>query len=244
MRLRSKHNGSTRPFRSVLLPAVLSVVAGCASMPGGDVPDGAERTGAEARDDAHDGTPAAQAPIERKRGDYPEIETHETGFTITEQVRIGGRAREQYENALQLLRQDRVEQGIEALQAVTETAPELTAPYIDLGIAYGRAGELERAEAAFDRASRLAPEHPIVHNELGIVYRKTGRFREARAAYERALATYPGFHFARRNLAVLCDLYLSDLDCALEHYEAYMGSVGDDEQVEIWIADVRNRLGR
>lgn len=242
-----------------MLCAALAVVGGCSSMPAGGPPDRPARESA-VHEAAQDRQPPARAepavreaaqdrqpPIaamERKRGDYPEIEVGETGFTITEQVRIGGDVRADYQEALQLLRQERYEEGIPLLVAVTEEAPDVTAPYINLGIAYERSGDLERAEAALETASTLSPTHPIVHNELGILYRKTGRFAAARASYEKALATYPGFHFARRNLAVLCDLYLADLDCALENYEAYMESVVEDEQVAIWIADIRNRLGR
>jgi len=76
------------------------------------------------------------------------------------------------------------------------------------------------------------------------VYRKTGRFAEARSSYERALAIYPGYHFARRNLAILCDLYLADLDCALANYEAYMATVPGDDEASMWIADIRNRSGQ
>jgi hypothetical protein len=77
---------------------------------------------------------------------------------------------------------------------------------------------------------------------LGIVYRQTGRFSEARASYERALSIHDGFHYALRNLGVLCDLYIEDLPCALASYEAYSGIVTDDPQVGIWIADVRSRM--
>jgi tetratricopeptide (TPR) repeat protein len=84
----------------------------------------------------------------------------------------------------------------------------------------------------------------MVHNELGIIYRKTGRFAEARRSYETALAIYPGYHHARRNLGVLCDLYLADFDCALESYEAYMTTVPGDDQATMWIADLRNRMSQ
>jgi tetratricopeptide (TPR) repeat protein len=78
---------------------------------------------------------------------------------------------------------------------------------------------------------------------MGIVYRRTGRFDAAHASYEQALSIHPDYHYARRNLGVLCDLYLADLECALNQYESYVEIVSDDEQVVIWIADIRIRLG-
>ncbi len=173
------------------------------------------------------------------------IEVQEAvGFTITEEVRVGGELREDYEAALSLLERGQHELGIELLETVASAAPLLSAPRIDLGIAYHLAGDLEAAESALLQALELTPDHPIVHNELGIIYRKSGRFQEARKSYEAALAVYPGYHFARRNLAILCDLYLADLSCALENYEAYMTTVAGDDEATIWIADIRNRLAR
>lgn len=166
------------------------------------------------------------------------------GFTITEKARISANVRLDYNEALTLLDQDRIDEGIALLELVAAAAPELSAPHIDLGIAYHRAGELEAAEKNLLLALESNPDHPTAHNELGIVYRKSGRFAEARQRYQSALAIYPGYHYARRNLAVLCDLYLVDLRCALENYEAYMATVREDDEAEMWIADIRNRLGQ
>lgn len=166
------------------------------------------------------------------------------GFTITEKARISANVRLDYNEALTLLDQGRFDEGIAMLELVADTAPELSAPRIDLGIAYHRAGDLEAAEKNLLLALESNPRHPIAHNELGIVYRKSGRFAEARQSYESALAIYPGYHYARRNLAVLCDLYLVDLSCALENYEAYMATVREDDEAVMWIADIRNRLGQ
>jgi len=165
----------------------------------------------------------------------------EIGFTITEKARISGKVRAEYGSALDLLEQGQHEQGIELLRRITEEAPELSAPRIDLGIAFHWIGDLESAETNLQKALELNPDHPIVHNELGIVYRKTGRFAEARDSYEKALVVYPGFHFARRNLAILCDVYLADLACAIENYQAYLDAVPEDNEVTIWITDLRNR---
>ena len=166
------------------------------------------------------------------------------GFTITEEVRLSGDVRADYDRAVQLLAQQQYTQGIAMLQKVTAEAPNVTAPYINLGIAYGHTEDFEHAEQSLKRALELNPRHPIAHNELGMLYRRTGRFAEARASYERALAIHPEFHFARRNLAILCDIYLKDLACALENYEHYEAAVPDDEEAAMWIADVRNRAGR
>jgi len=182
------------------------------------------------------------APVEKRPQARIEIQ-EEVGFTITDEAPVDAAVREEYQAALAFLEQERLAQGIELLERVVEQVPELSGPRIDLGIAYHQDGNLEAAEAALGKALELSPEHPVAHNELGIIYRKTGRFQEARASYEKALAVYPGFHYARRNLAVLCDLYLVDPQCALANYEAYMKTVPEDDEAAIWIADLQNRIG-
>lgn len=166
----------------------------------------------------------------------------EVGFVITEEARISNEIRADYEEAMRLLEQGQSARGIELLGKAADDAPQLSAPRIDLAIVHHRAGDLKAAEEQLQKALRINPNHPVAHNELGIVYRKSGRLAEARTSYEAALAIYPDFHFARRNLAILCDLYLRDMQCALEQYQAYIGTVPHDDEVELWLTDVRNRM--
>jgi Flp pilus assembly protein TadD len=187
---------------------------------------------------------AFAAPVPAaKRPPKVEIVPDATGFTITQEVRVSGDVRADYDQALRLLAGQPAAPGIALLVGVTESAPDAIAPHIDLGIAYARSGDLVHAEESFGKALAINPDHPVANNELGIVYRREGKFAEARAAYERALAVAPTFHFAHRNLAILCDLYLMDAGCALAHYEAYSRAVPDDEQAVKWIADLKARSG-
>ena len=183
----------------------------------------------------------ATTKLERKTAN---IEIQEAvGFTITEEVYISEDVRLRYYEALNYLGDGQLERGIAILEKVAAVAPLVTAPRIDLGMAYHRQGDMDAAARNLLQALDLNSNHPVAHNELGIVYRKTGRFVEAKRHYEAAIAVYPGYHHARRNLAILCDLYLGDYDCALDQYQAYMTTVAADEEVSMWITDLRNRRG-
>ena len=93
-----------------------------------------------------------------------DIQQDATGFTILQDVRVSTDVHAQYENAVRLLEAQQHEQGIAALVRVAEGAPNVTAIHIDLGIAYARSGELDRAEESLKKALQLNPRHPIAHN--------------------------------------------------------------------------------
>jgi Tfp pilus assembly protein PilF len=209
----------------VILAIVLPVVAGCA-------------TGNNVK------TPVADESPVRKEHSVARLDDGREGFIITEVSNMDEASRGDFNRAVAMLNDQDYGNAIDLLEKVIEQSPDVTAPYIDIAIAYERIDKPEQAEEYLQTALQLFPGHPVASNECGLLYRKTGRFAEARVIYETALASFPDYYPLHRNLGILCDLYQDDLMCALEHYEIYSSARPDDTQVKIWIADLRARLGR
>ena len=203
-------------LKTRLWPAVAVVLAACAG-----------------------GPPAEHvAPSDGEKSRYSEGERASTEPEVDAGIRAD------FETAMAYLREGQHEKGTELLTEVARRSPGHTAPYINLAIAYQKMGDLAAAEENVKKALRINPDHPVANTEYGLIYRKTGRFAEARKVYEHILSRYPDFLAARKNLGILCDVYLRDVDCALTHYRLYSAAAPDDKPVRLWIADLEQRFGK
>jgi len=149
-----------------------------------------------------------------------------------------------FKSAVALIKQNKNVQAVEVLESVIEREQRLTAPYVNIAIAYNKLGNEKLAEENLIKALKLDIGDAVANNELGLLYRKTGKFNAARTAYQNAIAKHPYYLPAKRNLGVLCDLYLHDFNCALEQFQDYLDIKPDDKDVSIWVADVKRRLGK
>ncbi|MCQ3828439.1 tetratricopeptide repeat protein [Microbulbifer elongatus] len=156
-------------------------------------------------------------------------------------VKVSGGVNRDFTQAVELLQGERYPEAIELLQSVVEREQRLSAPYVNLGIAYFKTGDEKHAEESFLEALRAAPLDPVASSELGVLYRHQGRFDEARKTYSEALQAHPDSLPLIKNLGILCDLYLQDVNCALAQFEQYLKYEPEDRKVAIWVADLKRR---
>ena len=121
--------------------------------------------------------------------------------------------------------------------------PTYPGAHVNLAIIYSANGDDQGAENSIVDALMIDPAHPAALNQLGMLLRRQGKFTEAESAYTKAITADPQYALAHYNLGVLNELYLQQLDIALQHYELYQALNGDDKQVGKWIADLKRRIG-
>ena len=121
--------------------------------------------------------------------------------------------------------------------------PTYPGAHVNLAIIYSANGDDQGAENSIVDALMIDPAHPAALNQLGMLLRRQGKFTEAESAYMKAITADPEYALAHYNLGVLNELYLQQLDIALQHYELYQALIGDDKQVGKWIVDLKRRIG-
>jgi tetratricopeptide (TPR) repeat protein len=120
--------------------------------------------------------------------------------------------------------------------------PDFPGAHVNLAIIHSSNGNDDAAMQAVNAALAVDPGHAAALNQKGMLLRKNGKFLEAEAAYLKAVTAQPDYALAHYNLGVLNELYLQRLDVALQHFELYQELVGNDKQVEKWIADLTRRV--
>lgn len=178
-------------------------------------------------------------------GTTSKVATFDTDdIVISEEFGIDTYLSDKFNQAVIHINNKKYDDAIELLVDVTSQTDKHSAPYINLAIAYSETGNIKDAEKTLLKALTINPSHPVTNNELALVYRKTGQFTKAKTTYEQVIRNFPQFLPARKNLGILCDLFMNDLNCAIEQYEAYLNVRPDEKDVSIWLADLKQRAGQ
>ena len=122
--------------------------------------------------------------------------------------------------------------------------PQLSAPYVNLGILFRKGGHLDESEDALQTAVQRNGASAVAWTELGATQRLRGKFQDAADSYQKAIAADPNYAPAYRNLGVVSDLFLGDPERALTAFERYKELTGEEKPVSSWIAELRQRTGK
>ena len=197
----------------LLLPAIVLVVAGCAS------------SGPKTADSRQSGSAAAA------RGDVVQLRPE-----------IPPQALTMFEQAVSIMASGDFVDAELRLKEFLLLYPAYPGAHVNLAIIHSQNGNDQAAQNSVDRALALDPVYAAALNQQGMLLRRNGKFLEAEAAYLKAVTSSPDYALAHYNLGVLNELYLQRLDVALQHFEIYRQIVGSDKQVEKWIVDLTRRV--
>src|SRR5690606_26437724 len=101
------------------------------------------------------------------------------------------------EQAERLRKARRYQQGIDLLIDALQYNVQVDKVYYRLGNLFFDAGDLARAEYAYQRAIETNPEHVNAHHNLAVVYRKTGRIHDSVRMRKRATRLEAGGWWSR-----------------------------------------------
>lgn len=150
-----------------------------------------------------------------------------------------------YVDGLKAARSGDSKQAVQLLKVTIETHPVFSPAYTNLGLQQLKLKNYKEAEVSLKKSIDLKPDNPIAFLHLGVLYRLDGEFSDAREMYTKALKLDSDYAEAHLNLGILLDMYLYELDEALEHYEAYQSlQESKDKNVAKWIIDIKRRLAK
>ena len=159
-----------------------------------------------------------------------------------------------YHQGLSYLEQGRLEEAQSSLESLTASHSDRIELHNALGVVYRRRAMPEKAIAEYQTAIALTQRSAAMplqqavsselYNNLAIAYRENGDFKKAEEAYLEAIASNSNFAPAYYNLGVLYDLYQNRLPEAVRYYRDYEKLAGKNETVDVWIADLEQRMAR
>ncbi len=239
--LRAVHGAAGRgrlQLVGLLLPVVAGVLlAACSSAPPKPTEEPAQPV-------------TAAPPAAGKSGAAPAGKAGATGTTGAPgatppvPVAVTARGKADFDRAVGFMRAGNTTEAELEFKQVALQFPQLSAPYVNLGILYRKTGRLDQSEAALKTAVERNDASAVAWTELGATQRMRGEFPNAAASYEKAIANDPSFAPAYRNLGVVTDLYLGDPERALTAFEKYKELTGEEKPVSTWIAELRIRTGK
>ena len=150
-----------------------------------------------------------------------------------------------YVDGLKAAQKGQSKQAIKLFRQSTEDYPNFAPAFTNLGLQQLKLKDREAAEVSLKKSIEMSPDNSVSYQHLGVIARLNGDFDLALTMYKKALELNSDYAIAHLNLGILLDLYLYDLEPALEHYEKYQVLLEKkDAVVSKWIVDIKRRIAK
>lgn len=214
--------------RSLFLVTTLLMMAGCQSL------------------DKDLATPKAEPEVVVELTPMEKLHQSPNQYLLNQPI-IAPEVNAKFSQALTTVKAKQLAQAKAQFLALTIAAPTLSGPWLQLGDIARKEKAIEHAIAHYQQAIYVNKHNYFAHNRLATLLREQGEFEQAQKHYQQALAAWPAFVPARKNLAILLDLYMGEATLALEEYQTVaalnnLNKLPEDRQLKGWIADLSRRV--
>lgn len=153
------------------------------------------------------------------------------------------------------LMNQRYQQGITALsnfdfakaenifRDFTKNYPDLSGAYGNLALIQFNQKKNDEALLLIDKAITLNSNNAQAYNLRAQLRLEAGEIHQAKEDYRKAISLKPDYAIAHYNLALLYDIYLQDIERAIQHYEKYLSLTDQpDERTREWVNHLKSML--
>jgi len=150
-----------------------------------------------------------------------------------------------YINGLKAAQKGQSKWAVKLFEQSISEFPKFAPAFTNLGLQQLRLKNRSAAEVNFKKSIEISPVNPVSYNHLGVIARLNGDFDSALTLYKKAIEQNSDYAIAHLNLGILLDLYLYDLEPALEQYEIYQSKLKKkDAKVSKWIIEIKRRIAK
>jgi len=133
-------------------------------------------------------------------------------------------------------------EGIRELERAVEIFPSFASAYVQMGVAYYRLKNFEKAIENYNKAATLKPADAITLNNIGSVYFEWGKYTEASQNFSNALQVDPRFIDAHMNLGSVYGT-LKDYNNAIASFQNAVKYAPDNARAYYYIAITYQNMG-
>jgi len=143
------------------------------------------------------------------------------------------------------------QQGLNELDRIKLKYPQLSGPDYLKSRLYLSQSQYEKALAAVELSLKHNARNYYSLNLKGFILKEMGDFKKAKEVYLKAIEIYYPYANSHLNLGVLSDLYMGDLDLALNQYKQYLKlninnkkAIKKISQVKNWVVELERRVSQ